>query len=72
MEFDAFDVRQETYKEATKSYTHEASAKVLFCSDPKEAVEHFGLKPQTTISVNDYPAGTFFYYHDGNTYVREP
>ena len=64
------DIRCETYAEALKSYLGDASKSVSFCTEPEDAIREYGLTPQENVNPKDYPAGTWFYYTGGNTYVR--
>jgi hypothetical protein len=64
------DIRTATYDEALSDYLEEADAKVLYI-DPADVVKQHNLKPALGVDPRNYPAGTWFYYVDGKTYIRE-
>ncbi len=65
------DIRQSTYAEETKQYAHEAEVLGIVDLDPNTQVAAYNLSPQDDVEISSYPPGTWFYYLDGKTYVRE-
>ena len=63
------DIRMKTYEEEVKEYRNEAPVQ-SDALEPENFIREHGLTPSEGVNPADYPAGTWFVYFEGETYVK--
>ncbi len=63
------DIRMKTWDEESKEYSAESKS-LPVALDPDEAIRLYGLQVQPSVRIEDYPAGTWFYFGSEGVGVR--